>query len=182
MKASALGVWHADAAELEEKVIGKKKVEAFLDGEERKRAVAKKKELAERLLAQYVHEFESSRGQSGDIKMLIATQRSGTATDKVSAFSVMVGENPVANLRSLDALLGKRFRTFYMVYSICCCYEFRNLISFADYGFVFSILWLYFVLKWMEVEEKGLRSFNGRIGLLCFIGFTFFLISFIGFT
>ncbi|KAF7136141.1 hypothetical protein RHSIM_Rhsim08G0242500 [Rhododendron simsii] len=106
MKASALGVWHADAAELEEKVIGKKKVEAFLDGEERKRAVAKKKELAERLLAQYVHEFESSRGQSGDIKMLIATQRSGTATDKVSAFSVMVGENPVANLRSLDALLG----------------------------------------------------------------------------
>ncbi|XP_058226895.1 protein SLOW WALKER 2 isoform X2 [Rhododendron vialii] len=106
MKASALGAWHADAAELEEKVIGKKKVEAFLDGEERKRAAAKKKELAERLLAQYVHEFESSRGQSGDIKMLIATQRSGTATDKVSAFSVMVGENPVANLRSLDALLG----------------------------------------------------------------------------
>ncbi|KAE9468038.1 hypothetical protein C3L33_00089, partial [Rhododendron williamsianum] len=106
VKASALGVWHADAAELEEKVIGKKKVEPFSDGEERKRAVAKKKELAERLLAQYVQEFESSRGQSGDIKMLIATQRSGTATDKVSAFSVMVGENPVANLRSLDALLG----------------------------------------------------------------------------
>ncbi|KAI8544749.1 hypothetical protein RHMOL_Rhmol08G0319100 [Rhododendron molle] len=114
VKASALGVWHADAAELEEKVIGKKKVEPFSDGEERKRAVAKKKELAERLLAQYVQEFESSRGQSGDIKMLIATQRSGTATDKVSAFSVMVGENPVANLRSLDALLGIRFRTFYM--------------------------------------------------------------------
>jgi len=106
VKASALGVWHVDAAELEEKVIGKKKVEAFLDAEERKRVVATKKELAERLLAQYVQEFESSKGQSGDIKMLVATQRSGTATDKVSAFSVMVGENPVANLRSLDALLG----------------------------------------------------------------------------
>lgn len=115
MKASALGVWHEDAAELEKRVIGKRKAEAFSDGEERKRVVAEKKELAQRLLAQYVGEFESSRGQSGDMKMLITTQRSGTAMDKVSAFSVMVGENPVANLRSLDALLGKRFRTFYIV-------------------------------------------------------------------
>ncbi|KAL6996203.1 auxilin-like clathrin-binding protein required for normal clathrin function [Sarracenia purpurea var. burkii] len=109
VKASSLGVWYVDAAELEEKVIGseakKNKVE-FRDVEEWRRFVAKKKELAGRLLAQYARDFESSRGQSGDVKMLIATQRSGTATDKVSAFSVMVGENPIANMRSLDALLG----------------------------------------------------------------------------
>ncbi|XP_059645531.1 protein SLOW WALKER 2 isoform X2 [Cornus florida] len=107
-KASSSGVWYDDLAELEEKVIGdegKKRVE-FRNVEEWKGLVARKKELAERLLAQYTQDFESSRGQSGDIKMLVATQRSGTATDKVSAFSVMLGENPIANLRSLDALLG----------------------------------------------------------------------------
>lgn len=108
MKASKLGVWHDDAAKLEEKVIGdggKKKVE-FKNVEEWKSLAAKKKEVAERLLAQYALDYESSRGQSGDIKMLAATQRSGTATDKVSAFSVMIGDNPIANLKSLDALLG----------------------------------------------------------------------------
>ncbi|XP_052181696.1 protein SLOW WALKER 2 isoform X1 [Diospyros lotus] len=108
VKASSLGVWYVDATELEGRVIAseaQKKVE-FRDVEEWKKLVAKKKELAERLLAQYSLDYESSRGQSGDVKMLVATQRSGTAADKVSAFSVMVGENPIANIRSLDALLG----------------------------------------------------------------------------
>ncbi|XP_031280379.1 CCAAT/enhancer-binding protein zeta isoform X1 [Pistacia vera] len=105
VKASNLGVWYVDAKELEEKVLG---------GEEKTgnkrvvelKEVEKKRELGERLLWQYVSDYEGSRGQNGDIKMLVATQRSGTAADKVSAFSVMVGDNPVANLRSLDALLG----------------------------------------------------------------------------
>lgn len=109
VKASALGVWYVDAAELEEKVVGgpgaNKKVQ-IKNLEEWKALVEKKKELGERLLAQYAQEYETSRGQSGDIKMLIATQRSGTAVDKVSAFSVMVGDNTVANIRSLDVLLG----------------------------------------------------------------------------
>lgn len=59
----------------------------------------KKKEMGERLLAQYAMDYESSRGQSGDIKMLLTTLRSGAAADKVSAFSVMIGDNPTANLR-----------------------------------------------------------------------------------
>lgn len=109
MKASSLGLWYADAAELEEKLIGtgagRMKVE-FKNVEEWKGLVEKKKELAERLLAQYVHDYELSRGQSGDIKMVLATQRSGTVTDKVSAHSVLVGDNPVANIKSIDALLG----------------------------------------------------------------------------
>ncbi|KAI3524915.1 hypothetical protein L1887_03584 [Cichorium endivia] len=109
IKASSLGVWYADAAELEEKLIGsgvnRKKVE-FKNVEEWKGLVEKKKEVAERLLAQYVQDYEQSRGQSGDIKMVMATQRSGTVTDKVSAFSVLVGDNPIANIRSIDALVG----------------------------------------------------------------------------
>ncbi|KAL5822285.1 hypothetical protein ACOSQ3_020193 [Xanthoceras sorbifolium] len=105
VKASNLGAWYVDAEELEERVCG--------GGEERKkrvvrdlRDVERKRELGERLLWQYVADYEGSRGQTGDIKMLVATQRSGTAADKVSAFSVMVGDNAVANLRSLDGLLG----------------------------------------------------------------------------
>ncbi|TXG68195.1 hypothetical protein EZV62_003130 [Acer yangbiense] len=105
VKASNVGVWYVDAEELEKRVCG--------GGEERKKRVLvnfkeveRKRELGERLLWQYVADYEGSRGQTGDIKMLVATQRSGTAADKVSAFSVMVGDNPVANLRSLDGLLG----------------------------------------------------------------------------
>ncbi|TKY64219.1 CCAAT/enhancer-binding protein zeta [Spatholobus suberectus] len=106
MKASVLGVWFQDMAELEGKVVGEGKRVEIRDVEEWKGFVEKKRELGERLMAQYVQDYESSRGQSSDIKMLVSTQRSGTAADKVSAFSVLLGDNPIANLRSLDALLG----------------------------------------------------------------------------
>lgn len=113
VKAGNLGVWYVDAKKLEDKVLGgeeksnSKRVVDLKDAE-------RKRELGERLLWQYVSDYEGSRGQTGDIKMLAATQRSGTAADKVSAFSVIVGDNPVANLRSLDALLGMScyFTTF----------------------------------------------------------------------
>jgi ribosome biogenesis protein MAK21 len=107
MKASGLGVWYVDAAELEAKVVGEGNRVEVRNVEQWKAVVEKKRELGERLMVQYAKDYEASRGQSGDIKMLVTTQRSGTATDKVSAFSVMVGDNPIANLRSLDALLGK---------------------------------------------------------------------------
>ncbi|KAK7381910.1 hypothetical protein VNO80_00459 [Phaseolus coccineus] len=106
IKASGLGVWFEDMAELEEKVIGEGKRVELRDVEEWKGFVEKKRALGERLMAQYANDYESSRGQSGDIKMLVSTQRSGTAADKVSAFAVLVGDNPMANLRSIDALLG----------------------------------------------------------------------------
>ncbi|XP_004510554.1 protein SLOW WALKER 2 [Cicer arietinum] len=106
VKASELGVWFEDAAELEGKVIGEGKKVEMKNLEEWKGFVEKKKEMGERLMAQFAMDYESSRGRSSDIKMLISTQRSGTAADKVSAFSVLIGDNPVANLRSLDALLG----------------------------------------------------------------------------
>ncbi|KAL2502974.1 CCAAT-binding factor [Forsythia ovata] len=83
LKASAVCVWYKDAALLEEKVIGDNKRIELKNVDEWNGLVEKKKELGERLMAQ-----------------------SGTAADKVSAFSVLVGDNPVANLRSIDMLLG----------------------------------------------------------------------------
>ncbi|KOM57021.1 hypothetical protein LR48_Vigan11g005300 [Vigna angularis] len=106
MKAIGLGVWFEDMTELERKVIGEGKRVELTDVEAWKGVVEKKRELGERLMAQYANDYESSRGKSGDIRMLVSTQRSGTAADKVSAFAVLVGDNPMANLRSLDALLG----------------------------------------------------------------------------
>lgn len=152
VKAKALGVWHVEAAELEEKVIGKqvrKKVE-INRLEEWKHLVEKKKELGERLLAQYVQDYESSGGQNGDIKMVMATQRSGTAADKVSAFSVMVGDNPVANLRSFDALLGNYIlctRSFLLLFY---CYLFSYIISVFFFfslqrkGYIF-VIYIYII-------------------------------------
>ncbi|GLU14192.1 hypothetical protein SLE2022_307760 [Rubroshorea leprosula] len=110
VKAGVLGIWYEDALELEKKVFGdeskaKKRVEVRNVGEW-KRVVERKREIAERLMWQYSKEYESSRGKAGDMKMVMASQRSGTAADKVSAFSVVVADNPVANMRSLDGLLG----------------------------------------------------------------------------
>ncbi|CAH9118594.1 unnamed protein product [Cuscuta europaea] len=102
IKANTLGVWYEVAAQLEEKLVGNKKVECK-SVEEWKALVEKKKGLGERLMAQYTADYESS---SADVKMLANTQRSGTASDKVSAFSISVADNPVANMRSLDVLLG----------------------------------------------------------------------------
>jgi ribosome biogenesis protein MAK21 len=109
VKAGAVGVWHVDLMELENKVLGeesKGKLEVKMGVGEWKSFVEKKRELGERLMWQYGKDYEQGRGQKGDIKMLLATQRSGTNADKVSAFSVLIGDNPVGNLRSLDALLG----------------------------------------------------------------------------
>lgn len=106
VKSGSLAVWYNDAAELEEKLIGKEKKIEFKDMDEWKSLVEKKKELGEQLLAQYAQEYMSSRGKHGDIKMLYTTQRSGTAADKVSALSVLIGDNAVANVRSIDSLLG----------------------------------------------------------------------------
>lgn len=127
VKASELGVWFEDAAELEGKVIGEGKKVEMKNLEEWKGFVEKKKEMGERLMAQFAMDYESSRGRSSDIKMLISTQRSGTAADKVSAFSVLIGDNPVANLRSLDALLGN-FNSQFSSSSICLFLFFNWLL------------------------------------------------------
>ncbi|XWS20015.1 hypothetical protein CRYUN_Cryun31cG0065300 [Craigia yunnanensis] len=110
VKASALSVWYEDEWELEKKVFGEegkgKKAVEVRNVDEWKRLVEKKRELGERLMGQYAKDYELLKGKSGDMKMVLASQRSGTAADKVSAFSFVVADNPVANLKSLDGLLG----------------------------------------------------------------------------
>ncbi|XVF86961.1 hypothetical protein PTKIN_Ptkin18bG0082500 [Pterospermum kingtungense] len=110
VKASVLSVWYEDELELEKKVFGEegkgKKAVEVRNVDEWKRLVEKKRELGERLMWQYAKDYELSKGKSGDMKMVLASQRSGTAADKVSAFSFVVVDNPVANLKSLDGLLG----------------------------------------------------------------------------
>ncbi|KAA3452040.1 CCAAT/enhancer-binding protein zeta [Gossypium australe] len=110
VKASALSLWYEDESELEKKLFGEegkgKKAVNVRNVEELKRLVEKKMELGERLMCQYAKDYELSKGKSGDMKMVLASQRSGTAADKVSAFSFVVADNAVANLKSLDGLLG----------------------------------------------------------------------------
>ncbi|OMO70572.1 CCAAT-binding factor [Corchorus capsularis] len=110
VKASALSVWYEDELELEKKVFGEegkaKKAVEVRNVDEWKKLVDKKRELGERLMFQYAKDYELSKGKSGDMKMVMASQRSGTAADKVSAFTFMIADNPVANLKSLDGLLG----------------------------------------------------------------------------
>lgn len=118
VKASALSVWYEDESELE-KLFGEegkgKKAVNVKNVEELKRLVEKKMELGERLMWQYAKDYELSKGKSGDMKMVLASQRSGTAADKVSAFSFVVADNPVANLKSLDGLLGIFSSLFFLL-------------------------------------------------------------------
>lgn len=112
MRASDLsGRWYDDADGLEAKVLGpdgSKKVTA-LGIEEFKKLVEKKKELAVKLMAQYTKDYDSSRRKTGDMRLLEVTARSGTSADKVSAFTCLVEDNPIANLRAFDSLLCELF-------------------------------------------------------------------------
>lgn len=109
MKAISLsGHWFVDAEELERRLLGAEaKNLPVMKLEELKDLVAKKKDLAERLLEQYTREYEMTRKKSGDIRLLETTARSGTSADKVSAFTCLVEDNPMASMRAFDALLCK---------------------------------------------------------------------------
>lgn len=108
VKASALsGQWHADAAELEARVLGDRKHAPPAVGlQEMQRMVERKRELAEKLIMQYSREYDSVRRGTGDLKLLEMSAKSGTSSDKVSAFTCLVEDNPIANMRALDSLLG----------------------------------------------------------------------------
>ncbi|PKU66643.1 CCAAT/enhancer-binding protein zeta isoform X1 [Dendrobium catenatum] len=114
---SLSGHWYVDAEELERKLLG---VEAkklpLMRLEELNGLVAKKRETAESLLKQYTMEYEVKKKKSGDLRLLDTTARSGTSVDRISAFTCLVEDNPLANMRALDALLsmvtskvGKRY-------------------------------------------------------------------------
>ncbi|KAL6894019.1 hypothetical protein ACP4OV_008117 [Aristida adscensionis] len=108
MKAAALsGQWYTDADELEAKVLGGSKQALPAVGlQEMQRLVERKRELAEKLMLQYSREYDMVRRGNGDLKLLEISAKSGTSTDKVSAFTCLVEDNPIANMRALDSLLG----------------------------------------------------------------------------
>jgi ribosome biogenesis protein MAK21 len=109
VKAGALsGQWYADADELETKVLGDgKRAPPAMGLQEMQRLVERKRELAEKLLAQYTREYDTGRRGTGDLKLLEMSAKSGTSSDKVSAFTCLVEDNPLANMRALDSLLGE---------------------------------------------------------------------------
>jgi len=108
MKVAALsGQWYADADELEARVLGgRKQVPPAVGLQEMQGMVERKRELAEKLMAQYAREYDTVRRGHGDLKLLEISAKSGTSADKVSAFTCLVEDNPIANMRALDSLLG----------------------------------------------------------------------------
>lgn len=108
MKAAALsGQWYTDADELEARVLGgRKQVPPAVGLQEMQRIVERKRELAEKLMLQYAREYDAVRRGHGDLKLLDISAKSGTSADKVSAFTCLVEDNPIANMKALDSLLG----------------------------------------------------------------------------
>uniref|UniRef100_A0A0E0LYB7 CCAAT-binding factor domain-containing protein n=1 Tax=Oryza punctata TaxID=4537 RepID=A0A0E0LYB7_ORYPU len=109
IKATALsGQWYADAGELEASVLGaRKQLLPSVGGlQEMQRILEGKRELAEKLMAQYTVEYDMVKRGSGDLKLLEISAKSGTSADKVSAFTCLIEDNPIANMRALDSLLG----------------------------------------------------------------------------
>lgn len=75
----------------------------FLEGDE---VLASKRKEAEQLLEKAVADYEKSRSKNSDTRWLMTARRSGTSADKVAAMTVMLQDNPMLNLRTLDALIG----------------------------------------------------------------------------
>ncbi|KAF0914301.1 hypothetical protein E2562_027857 [Oryza meyeriana var. granulata] len=108
IKALALsGQWYTDADELEASVLGaRKQVPPSVGLQEMQRILEQKRELGGKLMAQYATGYDMVKRGSGDLKLLEISAKSGTSADKVSAFTCLVEDNPIANMRALDSLLG----------------------------------------------------------------------------
>jgi ribosome biogenesis protein MAK21 len=66
-----------------------------------------KRKEAEQLMEKAVADYEKSRSKDSDTRWLMTARRSGTSSDKVAAMTVMLQDNPMLNLRTLDALIGR---------------------------------------------------------------------------
>ncbi|XP_006663966.1 CCAAT/enhancer-binding protein zeta [Oryza brachyantha] len=108
IKAAALsGQWCADADELEASILGaRKQVLPSMGLQAIHKILEQKRELAEKLMMQYTAEYDLVKRGSGDLKLLEISAKSGTSADKVSAFTCLIEDNPIANMRALDSLLG----------------------------------------------------------------------------
>ncbi|KAG6543422.1 hypothetical protein Mapa_015092 [Marchantia paleacea] len=68
--------------------------------------VKKLRSEAQDLLEKAANDFEKNRSRDKDAEWLLKARRSGTSADRVAAMTVILQENPKANVRTLDALLG----------------------------------------------------------------------------
>lgn len=99
-------LWHEGlvAAAANPKAKSSKDVAAGREGDE---FSASKRKEAEQLMEKAVADYEKSRSKDSDTRWLMTARRSGTSSDKVAAMTVMLQDNPMLNLRTLDALLGR---------------------------------------------------------------------------
>ncbi|GBG69517.1 hypothetical protein CBR_g4353 [Chara braunii] len=115
------GVWYDVASTLVQQLIpregeGGGSALQRREGVEWENLVEQKKREGEALMYVKMEEYEREKAKDSDAKWLATVRQSGTSVDKVAAMTVAVQEDPIANIRSLDALLnmmeskgGKKF-------------------------------------------------------------------------
>lgn len=74
--------------------------------EDRSKLVTELRKKGEDLMEKAAADYEKHRGKDSDMRWLMIARRTGTTADRVAAFTVLIQDNPVANLKALDALLG----------------------------------------------------------------------------
>ncbi|GLJ10892.1 hypothetical protein SUGI_0137430 [Cryptomeria japonica] len=111
MKPSTLSSpWYADAAAVEAKLLraegeGSAKLAADFSASAWESLVQNKSERARQLMEQYVSEYEEKSEKNSNMRMVSMAQKSGTTADRVAAITVLVQDNPLANLKALDTVL-----------------------------------------------------------------------------
>ncbi|KAH9305568.1 hypothetical protein KI387_009972, partial [Taxus chinensis] len=111
MKSGALSSpWYADAAAAEAKVLrtegdGSAKLAVNFSISTREGLVQKKSQQGRQLMEQYVAEYEEKSEKNSNMRMVSMAQKTGTTDDRVAAITVLVQDNPLANLKALDMVL-----------------------------------------------------------------------------
>ena len=75
-------------------------------GEEWNELVNKAQRKGEEFMEKAAIEYEKLRGKDSDMRWLMIARKTGTTADKVAALTVLLQDDPIANLKSLDSLLG----------------------------------------------------------------------------
>eukprot|EP00252_Welwitschia_mirabilis_P019006 TRINITY_DN4287_c0_g1_i1.p1 TRINITY_DN4287_c0_g1~~TRINITY_DN4287_c0_g1_i1.p1 ORF type:complete len:1060 (-),score=290.87 TRINITY_DN4287_c0_g1_i1:464-3643(-) len=99
--------WYLDAQDLESKFVkGVTAMPGVSSKLEWSSVVENKRKLAEKLMQQYVSHYNNLKRKNADLRMVAAAEKSGTTADKVAATIVLLQDNPIANLKTLDTTLG----------------------------------------------------------------------------
>ena len=83
-----------------------KRDQKSVGGEEWNELVNKAQRKGEEFMEKAAIEYEKLRGKDSDMRWLMIARKTGTTADKVAALTVLLQDDPIANLKSLDSLLG----------------------------------------------------------------------------